>query len=318
MMYRKFGVTVPVSERVQVLYYPQMFLSMQFHMGARFRDILYHSQINNPGVMEPFALEDVVESCIPSIKISSVLPGELGVCERNVEDFLAVGLYAEAAQLYFLRVSVRDQLCPPKSTSTSAALQATAHRLSTANARSASLNRGGGAEETKQSSVLSRTAQYDSVYPTAHFAARAHDLYKYAVCCYLACSRAGFSPAAYKTPEMAAATSALKSFIANNAKYSVIVARMLSLLMCVEFKLGYIDTARSYFDAAQEIYIYVLGPYHPILSLHLCMFGDLYKASKNYSQAKVLLFSYLFFRSFCIQLSFFCRTSLFCSFFFRY
>jgi hypothetical protein len=42
-----------------------------------------------------------------------------------------------------------------------------------------------------------------------------------------------------------------------------------------------------YFDAGQQLYLYALGPHHPLLSMHLVTFADLYMEKKLFAHAKV-------------------------------
>eukprot|EP00597_Dinobryon_sp_UTEXLB2267_P001685 CAMPEP_0170058510 /NCGR_PEP_ID=MMETSP0019_2-20121128/1112_1 /TAXON_ID=98059 /ORGANISM="Dinobryon sp., Strain UTEXLB2267" /LENGTH=407 /DNA_ID=CAMNT_0010263481 /DNA_START=203 /DNA_END=1426 /DNA_ORIENTATION=+ len=63
----------------------------------------------------------------------------------------------------------------------------------------------------------------------------------------------------------------------------------MTLLMCSEYKQGNIDQAMVYFDAGQQLYLYALGPHHPLLSMHLVSFADLYMETKLFAHAKVML-----------------------------
>jgi tetratricopeptide (TPR) repeat protein len=73
-----------------------------------------------------------------------------------------------------------------------------------------------------------------------------------------------------------AASKVMKSHLLVCPKFTVVTARLLALLMCATFRQGRLHEALEYFDAAQQIYTFILGDSHPILSLHMCTLADLY------------------------------------------
>lgn len=111
--------------------------------------------------------------------------------------------------------------------------------------------------------------------PPSHQFATAHTVYKLALAQFLS----GQYYAAHRT---------LRRYIAHAVRYHPVTARMLTLLMCIDFKLGQVHTAVQYFDAAQEIYTYTLGPNHPIISMHIGCLSDLYQQSGALQQARVM------------------------------
>jgi hypothetical protein len=111
--------------------------------------------------------------------------------------------------------------------------------------------------------------------PPAQQFAMAHTVYKLALCQYLS----GMLVAAHRT---------IRKYLARGVRYHPVTARILTLLMCVEFKLGKPHKAAQYFDAAQEVYTYTLGANHPILCLHMNCMADLYQEASAFQQARVM------------------------------
>jgi tetratricopeptide (TPR) repeat protein len=119
------------------------------------------------------------------------------------------------------------------------------------------------------------SAQRAKSAPPVHQYATAHTVYKLALAQFLS----GQLYSAHRT---------LRKYIARATRYHPVTARMLTLLMCVDFKLGQPHTAVQYFDAAQEIYTYTVGPNHPIISLHIGCLSDLYQQSGALQQSRVM------------------------------
>ena len=111
--------------------------------------------------------------------------------------------------------------------------------------------------------------------PPTHQFSLAHTTYKLALSLYL-------------SGQLAAAHRTMRQYLARCVRYHPITGRVLTLLMCAEFKLGNPDRAAQYFDAAQEVYTYTLGPNHPIIPLHIHCLGDLYHSTSAYQQARVM------------------------------
>jgi tetratricopeptide (TPR) repeat protein len=89
------------------------------------------------------------------------------------------------------------------------------------------------------------------------------------------------------------AQSVLLQHLKSHHTYEALAGRMIALLMSIEFKLGNISRATVYFDAAHDVYNFVLGPHHPIIGLHANLLSDHYRAQGLTSQTKVMtLLSY--------------------------
>jgi hypothetical protein len=74
---------------------------------------------------------------------------------------------------------------------------------------------------------------------------------------------------------------------------SVYYGRLISLLMCAEFKQGNFIRAMRAFDISMEIYSYFLGPMHPIIGAHFGCLADLYhdqgERGLSHTQAMITL-----------------------------
>lgn len=286
MLYQKFGVRFPAHEKDNALYLPQLFHFTQYHTGTRFRDILYHSQLGSVECPEPFTGDDIVEYFVPAVKSTLEMPGEIGmIVEKSADDFVALGLYEEASHIFQLQLTALNLIYEPTSTSAAAALKTVAARAAAANV--ASRRPGDPAIQVAMSQAAESMQGMSTVssYPARQLQAASHVLYKYAMCCFLSSVRSGN----FKTQRLTVALDSLRSHIASHAKYSATTGRMLTLLMCAEFMRKNIAKAKSLFDAAQEIYMYTLGPRHPVLCLHVGAFGDLYHQFGHHSQAKVMI-----------------------------
>jgi tetratricopeptide (TPR) repeat protein len=92
----------------------------------------------------------------------------------------------------------------------------------------------------------------------------------------------------------------LLGHLESSPKYTVLAARMLTLLMCSTFHSGSgssdgkslpnaakINTALQYFESAKMMYYLALGSQHPAVGLHVCALADLYFESKALPQARV-------------------------------
>lgn len=91
-----------------------------------------------------------------------------------------------------------------------------------------------------------------------------------------------------------ACSNVLLGLLESASKYTVLAARMLTLLMCSTYltgsgssTAGKVATALGYFESAKTMYYLTLGPQHPIHGLHVSALADLYFTSKALPQAKV-------------------------------
>ena len=111
--------------------------------------------------------------------------------------------------------------------------------------------------------------------PLKQVLALGHTLYKLALSEYLA-------------KDVSAALTTARTYLSRFPRFHPVAGRMLTLLMCIEYRSGRLNNAKTYFDAAQDIYSYTLGPNHPVLGLHMSCLGDLYQGSGALSQARVM------------------------------
>jgi tetratricopeptide (TPR) repeat protein len=111
--------------------------------------------------------------------------------------------------------------------------------------------------------------------PPVHQLAMGHTTYQLALAQYLS----GQVHAAHRT---------LRKYMSHAARYHPVTGRMLTLLMCIAFHTGQAQAAVQYFDAAQEVYTYTLGPNHPVIAMHIACLGELYQQAAAYQQARVM------------------------------
>lgn len=97
----------------------------------------------------------------------------------------------------------------------------------------------------------------------AHRAAVAYTTYK-------------LSLALFMRADYAGCAQALRHYLVRNPKYEQIAGRMMTLLMSAELLGGDTMAAMQYYDAAQDVYNFCLGAFHPIHSVHMSTLGDLY------------------------------------------
>ncbi len=81
----------------------------------------------------------------------------------------------------------------------------------------------------------------------------------------------------------------VRDFLCQNSKFLAISGRMMSLLMCAEFKLGHISEAVTIYDAGIEVYSFCLGSFHPIIAVHMCTLADLYRDAKSNCNARIMM-----------------------------
>lgn len=70
--------------------------------------------------------------------------------------------------------------------------------------------------------------------------------------------------------------------------YSVNAAKMMTLLMCSEFKLGNVHKAMKYYEAVTHVYNICLGTWHPIHSIVASTLSELYVSSGAESQGLLM------------------------------
>lgn len=94
----------------------------------------------------------------------------------------------------------------------------------------------------------------------------------------------------YLNQHVTQAMSTLRQFIAvSSTNYNVVLGRMLSLMMTIEYKFGSMQKALKLYDLALDIYSTTVGSNHPLCSFHISTLADLYRHSGDHAQAVVML-----------------------------
>ena len=109
-----------------------------------------------------------------------------------------------------------------------------------------------------------------------HILAVGHNLYKLAYALY--------AQESYQT-----ALETLHHYLSQYPKYSSLSARMMTLAMCIEAKLGNLPNVIKYFDSAQVVMLHVVGPHHPVHCVNMCALADIYCNLKCYKKASLML-----------------------------
>ena len=212
--------------------------------------------LNTTVVVNPFNTQHILEYFIPTTKVTLNLSSEIGQVCTHADSLLLNGLYAESASAFKLKVLLYSALFPEMD--------------SVANLNSAASDNGTSHSGVKVTSALNVRSS-----PPVYQFAMAHLVYKCALSQYL-------------SHQYVAAYYTLRKYLTRSARYHATTGRILSLLMCVSFKLHRLDKAVQYFDAAQEVYTYTLGANHPILCMHTQMLADLYDSVHVVSHGKAL------------------------------
>jgi tetratricopeptide (TPR) repeat protein len=89
------------------------------------------------------------------------------------------------------------------------------------------------------------------------------------------------------------ACSLLASILEGVRKGSPFLARILSLLMCADFKCDRVPQALRHYEVARHIYMHALGARHPVIALLYTTLADLYFDAKAFSHAKLLVYKAL-------------------------
>ncbi len=71
--------------------------------------------------------------------------------------------------------------------------------------------------------------------------------------------------------------------------FTALNGRFLSLLMCCKFKNGDVKGAMEAYDAGSAIYMYTLGPHHPVHIVHMLIMADLYYHGKHLLNCHLML-----------------------------
>lgn len=112
LLHQKFGLKMPHPDKSTLIYYPQLFLAMQYHTHTRWSDIPFKN-FGKPGVADPLSIRDLLMCDIEYIKDQynkTHLPGELGRIDDSGEALLANGYYAESLPIFQLRLYYQQLL----------------------------------------------------------------------------------------------------------------------------------------------------------------------------------------------------------------
>lgn len=82
--------------------------------------------------------------------------------------------------------------------------------------------------------------------------------------------------ALYFNQDYKGAKDILDAFLLENPQYGFLTTRMLTLRMCIDFKLADLESALRFFDVAHEMNSYCFGPSHIVHVQLLCTLADLY------------------------------------------
>lgn len=88
--------------------------------------------------------------------------------------------------------------------------------------------------------------------------------------------------------DYAGAVETISKCLASRHRFSALSARLVTLLMCAQFRSGDVTAALASFEDGQARYLYALGDKHPAICLHLCALGDCYYAAGHARQALVM------------------------------
>lgn len=107
VMVEKYGMAFQSSTqmtRSTVLHFPQLFLALQYHTGARFKDSP-HYEFCDPFHPHPLTEDDLLNAHVPVVKLRMAIPGLVGMVEGKGEALLGAGLFIDAACVFRLRLS---------------------------------------------------------------------------------------------------------------------------------------------------------------------------------------------------------------------
>jgi len=120
IIFQKFGIEYSLRvNKAELVHLPQLFLAMQYHTGTIFEERAdYHFGGNSAESSGPvFVTRNILHYNVPSVKLSCISPGYVGLVEPLAEALLGSELGAEAAIVFRLRISLllmtnRETHCP--------------------------------------------------------------------------------------------------------------------------------------------------------------------------------------------------------------
>ena len=93
----------------------------------------------------------------------------------------------------------------------------------------------------------------------------------------------------YLTGNLEAASAILRAELDDSHKYSPLAARLVTLLMCVDYRAGRMSESMKHYETARDMYIECLGPRHPMVCLMYATLADLYFGSDAFNHAHVMI-----------------------------
>lgn len=311
ILFTKFGIQLQERDW-RLIHWPQLFLSTQYHTGTRFNDVAHeHLKRPKPFPLHPpspgsttippeedqgdslgsgcFELQDIAEFFIPRNKIpvfASVTSKLARPEEKGDAEVLGRG-FGLPGQLGVIEASAE---CYLANGLYEEAVEAFQLRLLTIRHFITPSN-----TQADLFSLAGVSLQYRSALSLTY--------YKIALCETL---RGNFKRA----------STLLRRYLAQHMRMTPLTARVLSLLMYIEFKTAQIQLsegrkrtkegskkdkehfyrwerhrakALQCYDAALEVLTYTLGPLHPQTCILHCSLADLYQSSHEIPQCKVML-----------------------------
>lgn len=212
-MKSKFNLSIKGNIRRHI-HWPQLFMSLQYHLGASFDDNKKY-RFSNGDAPLPFSDSDLIE-VLHTMKYTISYPYEFHILSNFEDELIYNECYEDAIKFLKLQLSSLLVLC-----------------------------------QTMDNICFSLRCKTNIV------------VFKLGLCNYYLKN--------YKL-----CSSIMRGALEENSVTSPSTGKLLTLLMCAEFKLGNLDAAMSFYETAKSIFTYSLGERHPALVMLDCALSDLY------------------------------------------